>query len=149
VPGYGFQLKKGATALTESWPALKEVSNNHLMLGHIMEWFYNGLGGIRQSPASVAYNQIEIKPVFLKGIPSGSATFHSPYGMIETSWKRTGEQWDFTIDIPANSSADLYLPGSKVIETGRTPGKEARKINESDGRIHFKTGSGHYRFILK
>ncbi|MDP4205587.1 MAG: family 78 glycoside hydrolase catalytic domain, partial [Bacteroidota bacterium] len=33
VPGYGFQLKKGATALTESWPALEEVSNNHLMLG--------------------------------------------------------------------------------------------------------------------
>lgn len=149
VPGYGFQLKKGATALTESWPALKEVSNNHLMLGHIMEWFYNGLGGIRQSPASVAYNQIEIRPVLLKGIPSGSAVFHSPYGMIETSWKRAGEQWDFTIDIPANSSADLYLPGSEVIEKGRTSGKEARKINESDGRIHFKTGSGHYRFILK
>ncbi len=42
VPGYGYQLKKGATALTESWPALEEVSNNHLMLGHIMEWFYTG-----------------------------------------------------------------------------------------------------------
>ena len=35
VPGYGFQLKKGATALTESWAALEEVSNNHLMLGHL------------------------------------------------------------------------------------------------------------------
>ena len=38
VPGYGYQLAKGATALTESWPALAEVSNNHLMLGHIMAW---------------------------------------------------------------------------------------------------------------
>lgn len=45
VPGYGYQLQKGATALTESWAALEEVSNNHLMLGHIMEWFYSGLGG--------------------------------------------------------------------------------------------------------
>src|SRR5699024_7281256 len=34
VPGYGYQLKKGATALTESWAALERVSNNHLMLGH-------------------------------------------------------------------------------------------------------------------
>ena len=45
VPGYGFQLKKGATALTELWQALEIVSNNHLMLGHVMEWFYAGLGG--------------------------------------------------------------------------------------------------------
>jgi len=40
VPGYGYQLKKGATTLTESWAALEEVSNNHLMLGHLMEWFF-------------------------------------------------------------------------------------------------------------
>jgi len=44
VPGYGYQLRKGATALTESWAALESVSNNHLMLGHLMEWFYEGLG---------------------------------------------------------------------------------------------------------
>jgi len=54
VPGYGYQLKKGATALTESWPALENVSNNHLMLGHLMEWFYSGLGGIDQDEYSTA-----------------------------------------------------------------------------------------------
>ena len=58
VPGYGFQLSKGATALTESWAALKYVSNNHLMLGHLMEWFYSGIGGIRQVPGSKAGEQI-------------------------------------------------------------------------------------------
>ena len=46
VPGYGYQLKKGATALTESWDALGRKSNNHLMLGHLEEWLYTGLGGI-------------------------------------------------------------------------------------------------------
>ena len=49
VPGYGYQLSKGATSLTESWAALKYVSNNHMMLGHLMEWFYSGIGGIRQT----------------------------------------------------------------------------------------------------
>ena len=49
VPGYGYQLSKGATSLTESWAALKYVSNNHMMLGHLMEWFYSGIGGIRQA----------------------------------------------------------------------------------------------------
>ena len=62
VPGYGFQLKKGATALTESWAALEEVSNNHLMLGHLMRWFYSGLLGIDQSESSLAYASIVLKP---------------------------------------------------------------------------------------
>ena len=30
VPGYGWQLAHGATALTESWQAFGFVSNNHL-----------------------------------------------------------------------------------------------------------------------
>jgi hypothetical protein len=32
------------------------------MLGHLMEWFYAGLAGIKQADNSVAYNKIEIKP---------------------------------------------------------------------------------------
>jgi alpha-L-rhamnosidase len=61
-PGYGYQLKKGATALTESWSALTDVSNNHMMLGHLMEWFYTGLGGIYQDENSVAYKDLIIAP---------------------------------------------------------------------------------------
>ncbi len=57
VPGYGYQLSKGATSLTESWAALKYVSNNHMMLGHIMEWFFSGLGGIRLAPGSHGYER--------------------------------------------------------------------------------------------
>src|SRR4051812_6707182 len=34
VPGYGYQIAKGATALTESWQAFATNSNNHFMLGH-------------------------------------------------------------------------------------------------------------------
>jgi hypothetical protein len=62
VPGYGYQLAHGATALTESWPALPSVSNNHLMLRHIMEWLYEGLAGIRSKENAVAFHEIEIRP---------------------------------------------------------------------------------------
>ncbi|RZM06930.1 MAG: alpha-L-rhamnosidase, partial [Pedobacter sp.] len=53
VPGYGWQLAHGATALTESWQAYGFVSNNHFMLGHLMEWLYTGLGGIRAVKNSI------------------------------------------------------------------------------------------------
>ncbi len=46
TPSYGYQLAKGATALTEAWDADPNSSQDHFMLGHAEEWFYRGLGGI-------------------------------------------------------------------------------------------------------
>ena len=45
-PGYGYELKKGETSLTESWDANLNSSHNHFMLGQITEWFYKDLAGI-------------------------------------------------------------------------------------------------------
>ena len=87
VPGYGYQLAKGATALTESWQALPDVSNNHFMLGHLMEWFYSGLAGIRQEEESVAFNKIKIYPVLVGDVTSAEAAYESSYGLIQSSWK--------------------------------------------------------------
>src|SRR5690606_24282092 len=36
--GYAFQLKKGNTALAETWDG--EASQNQLAMGHILEWFH-------------------------------------------------------------------------------------------------------------
>ena len=46
-PSYGAQLAAGATSLTEAWDSNPHSSQNHLMLGHIEQWFYAGLAGIR------------------------------------------------------------------------------------------------------
>ena len=90
VPGYGYQLKKGATALTESWPALENVSNNHLMLGHLMDWFYIGLGGISQSKTSVAYKEVVIKPEMVGDLTWVKSSYQSPYGEIRSDWEKSG-----------------------------------------------------------
>jgi hypothetical protein len=112
VPGYGYQLKHGATALTESWQAYPSVSNNHFMLGHLMEWFYTGLCGIKQSPDGVAYNKIEIRPQPVGDIKNAAASFHSPYGVIRSDWKKTGDNFQLNVTIPCNTSAEVFLPGN-------------------------------------
>ncbi len=118
VPGYGYQLKKGATALTESWPALENVSNNHLMLGHVMEWFYAGLGGIGQAPASSGYREIEIRPEVPGDLTFVNTSFHSLPGWIHSNWKKAGNQVTFEVEIPHNTKATLFLPKDyKAIET--------------------------------
>ena len=112
VPGYGYQLAKGATALTESWQALPNVSNNHLMLGHIMEWFYEGLAGISQPENSVGFKNIVIRPQVVGDITHASASFQSPYGEIRSAWTKTGSMFELKVTVPPNTSAEIYLPGA-------------------------------------
>ncbi|MDB5276210.1 MAG: secreted protein [Ferruginibacter sp.] len=150
VPGYGFQLKKGATALTESWPALEDVSNNHLMLGHIMEWFYSGLAGIDQEESSVAFQKIKIRPQPVGDIVSAKGSFHSPYGWVTTDWKKEGKHFLLRVQIPVNATANIYLPAAKdaAIYSNqlRVPGKQ---ISYSEGVAKISIGSGDYEFEVK
>ncbi|MGE5420753.1 MAG: family 78 glycoside hydrolase catalytic domain, partial [Chloroflexota bacterium] len=110
VPGYGYQLSKGATSLTESWAGLTEVSNNHMMLGHLMEWFYSGIGGIRQDESSKAYEHIVIAPQPAGDITSAETTCTSVQGTISTSWKISGSGMDLKVRIPVGSMATIVIP---------------------------------------
>ena len=58
-PGYGYQLKMGATSLTEKWDASVGSfgSQNHFMLGQINEWFFNDLVGIAPDPLAPGSRQ--------------------------------------------------------------------------------------------
>lgn len=147
VPGYGFQLKHGATALTESWQAYESVSNNHFMLGHLMEWFYSGLAGIRQTKNSVAFKEVEIRPEPVGDVKNAKATFYSPYGKISSEWKKSDDKFEATISIPANSTAVVYLPAKKGAVVMMN-GKKAA-VQYKDGKAVLRTGSGDYTFVVK
>jgi len=147
VPGYGFQLKKGATALTESWQALEEVSNNHLMLGHIMEWFYTGLGGIKQEEGSAGFNKIIIKPEIAGDLSWVKSSYQSQYGLIKSEWKKENNMLEMNVEIPSNTEATIYFPtqkGTSVTESG----KKVSVLKSSSGQYYCKVGSGSYDFRM-
>jgi hypothetical protein len=152
VPGYGFQIKKGATALTESWQALENVSNNHLMLGHIIDFFYKGIGGISQSENSVAFKEITIKPAFIDGINENFASINSPYGKISTNWKKEKNKIFLSVEIPVNTNAILYLPiNAKNIKEKNRDLKNIKDINleTTETNLIIKIGSGYYNFVFE
>ncbi len=110
VPGYGYQLKKGASALTESWAALETPSNNHMMLGHLMEWFYNGLGGISQTEYSVAYDSIVIAPKPVGNINWVKCSYKSIKGIISSNWELKEDHIYLNIEIPKDAVAKIIIP---------------------------------------
>ncbi|MEP6949408.1 MAG: family 78 glycoside hydrolase catalytic domain [Ginsengibacter sp.] len=150
VPGYGFQLKKGATSLTESWAALENVSNNHLMMGHIMEWFYSGLAGIGQEDSSVAFKKIRIRPQPVGDILWAKGNFHSPYGWITSEWTREKNTFQLHVHIPVNTSAIIYLPASissKIYVNKILAGD--KDVNRKNSVALIQIGSGEYWFDVK
>ena len=154
VSGYGFQLKKGATSLTESWDASEDASNNHLMLGHLMQWFYNGVGGINQSENSTAFKNLVIKPGIVGNINCAITSYNSPYGTILTDWKKEETKFSIRLNIPANTSAEVYIPVKKnqTISENNIPVNQLRDIkfikNVNGYSVYF-IGSGNYSFIVE
>jgi alpha-L-rhamnosidase len=120
-PGYGYQLKKGATALTEAWDAGTRSSHNHFMLGHITEWFYAGLAGINPDPAAPGWKRFIIKPAVVGDLTWVRAHYDSPYGRIISHWRRSGRNLTMDVTVPANSSATIITPDGNQHKAG--PGK--------------------------
>jgi hypothetical protein len=151
VPGYGYQLSKGATALTESWAALKYVSNNHMMLGHLMEWFYSGIGGIRQTPESNSYKHIIIDPEIVGNLTWAETSFASVHGEISTYWKTEDNKLTLKVKIPAGCKATVVIPqpDKGEIMENNTPVENSdyfKFAKSNDDNTHIEILSGEYMF---
>ena len=147
-PGYGYQLKKGATSLTESWAALPHVSNNHMMLGHLMEWFYSGLGGIYQENNSVAYEEIIIAPKPVGDISWVKCSFNSPKGIISSKWKIEGNTFSLNVEVPENTVVKIIIPEKFQKSSCKVVTLDTQKsvdVEIKDGI--FKIAHGKYEII--
>jgi alpha-L-rhamnosidase len=126
---------------------LENVSNNHLMLGHIMEWFYSGLAGISQENISAGYRKLKIRPQPIGDINWAKGSFHTPYGWVSTSWHKTDSNFFLEVSIPVNATATIYLPANNnahVYINGKL-----RKTDIEKGSFIVPCGSGLYRFEVK
>lgn len=113
APGYGFQLKQGATTLTEQWDPRQGSSWNHFMMGQIDEWFFNSLVGIRPVEGAPGYQQIEIRPCPVGDLTYVCGSTETLYGKVGVEWERKGECFTLRVTVPVNCIAVVYLPGEQ------------------------------------
>jgi alpha-L-rhamnosidase len=148
-PGYGYIINTGATALTEGWDG--SASQDHFMLGHIMEWFYSDLAGIRCDPDAIAFQKIIIRPTPVGGITWAKASYDSIRGKIISSWKKEGDQFFLDVTIPPGTTATVYIPTADadfVREGGASirNSKEIKFVREENGDAIYAIESGNYHF---
>jgi alpha-L-rhamnosidase len=153
-PGWGYMLENGATTLWEHW-ALSDntFSHNHPMFGSVSQWFFNWLGGIQVEPNSVGFDQFSLRPQFVGDLDWVNCSYDSVRGPITCNWLKSDGRIELEIDVPANSTATLYLPvqnGSTVLENGQ-PIAEAKGVElstQTDDRAQYRVESGSYHFTI-
>jgi alpha-L-rhamnosidase len=75
---------------------------------------------------------------------------HSIHGPISSSWKKDGDAFDWSIEVPANTTATVYIPvtnGQSV--SGVEDSQGVTFVREENGARVYHVGAGKYRFGAK
>jgi alpha-L-rhamnosidase len=150
-PSWGYMTKNGATTIWELWNGNtadpKMNSQNHVMLlGDLLIWYYENIAGIKSSSKSVGFKEIIMNPDFVEGLSYVKASYESIYGVIKSSWKKTKGKLHWEVTVPANTSAQVYLPTtvvSKVKLNNQGLGNEHSFIIEKN-KLVLNLSSGTY-----
>ena len=148
-PSWGYWIEQGATTLWENWEG--SASRNHIMFGDISAWFYEAIAGINPDPDNPGFKHIIIKPNLVGDLKWARAEHISMYGRICSSWSKDDNGFILNVEIPANTTATIYIPSvflQEISEGGQplTKADGVKLLEPKDGCTVVDVGSGSYRF---
>ena len=105
-PSYYAFVLDGETTLGEYWET-NPRSHCHDMMGHIVEWYYNGIAGIQ--PMKPGFEAIRICPYLPESMNEFTCRYDSANGMICVHVKDEGEKIELTIQLPQQIECEIDL----------------------------------------
>lgn len=163
-PSWGYSIKQGATTIWERWDGWTKDkgfqdpgmnSFNHYSLGSVGEWMANTVAGIDLDPQNPAYKHIILRPRPGGGLTFAKAAYDSIQGRIVSDWKKDGATFTYKVEVPANTTATIFVPIDKpdasVWESGKpaTQSEGVTFVRNENGAAVYRIGSGTYRFTVK
>ena len=100
-PSYYAFVLDGETTLGEYWEK-NPRSHCHDMMGHIIEWYYNGIAGIR--PLEPGFRRVRIDPYLPESVNRFACSYETPRGCIRVCGERRDGQAAFTAEVPEGIS---------------------------------------------
>ena len=148
-PSWLYPVKHGATTIWERWNGWTKEdgffnphmnSLNHYSLGSVGEWLFRHVAGIELADDSPGFQHFTLLPYVAAGLTHARATYRTLHGEILSDWKRVGDRFTWTIRVPANCTARVYIP--------RQPGKALnldglKPIGDGDS-FHLSAPAGTY-----
>lgn len=105
-PSYYAFVLDGETTLGEYWEK-NPRSHCHDMMGHIVEWYYNGIAGIQ--PLKPGFEKICICPYLPESMHEFACSYESVRGTIRVQVKDCGEEVELTVQVPEQIEFEIDL----------------------------------------
>ncbi len=163
-PSWLYPVTKGATTIWERWDGIKPDgtfedpgmnSFNHYAYGAIGDWLYRYVAGLNPDEQHPGYKHFIVRPQPGGGLTFATASLETHYGKASVYWEKgNGNAMTVEVEIPANTTATVYLPGAagKAVTLDGMPVEKSlsagRMSPEGEDRV-LELGSGLYRFEYK
>jgi len=152
-PSWGYMVDNGATTIWELWNGNtadpKMNSQNHvMMLGDLLIWYYENVAGIKSD--GEAFSKIIMKPEMINGLDKVNASYKSIYGLIKSEYTKTPTQFKWTVTVPPNTKATVYIPANSKNEVSEKMKsiKDLKFLKMENNRAIYEIGSGDYFFVV-
>ncbi|HSC55099.1 MAG TPA: glycoside hydrolase family 78 protein [Phnomibacter sp.] len=159
-PSWLYPVKNGATTIWERWDGQKPDGSfqtpgmnsfNHYAYGAIGDWMYRKMVGLDTYEDGPGYQHIKVQPHIGGGFTHASASLQTNYGKLSSGWKLEGNKLTMHVEIPANTTATVYVP-AKTVESVTENGKPVNTHTDikmqglENGYVVLQVGSGMYVF---
>lgn len=163
-PGFDYMLSFGTETTWETWG--EAILNNtpkgskniiratrpqeHMEFSAVDSWFFEFVLGLTPNAEYPGYKRFTLKPYMYRQMAWARGSYESPYGRIGSDWKCNGKVFEWTVEVPPNTSATLSVPCAagevEIVEGAK--GVISKKA-PSAGRQEIEVGSGTYRLIAR
>ena len=111
APGWAMWMNDNDTLLEsfDDTAGGTPVSHNHIMFGDLSAWAYQYLAGIRG--VREGFKRFELSPDIIDALDFVEAKTETPYGVVESAWRRSGDGIVYRFSIPPNTAARVSFGG--------------------------------------
>lgn len=121
VPGWLYQVERGATSIWERWDALGEDgtiydpdmnSYNHYAYGAVCQWLFEGVAGVAPVAERPGFDEVTLNPLILPALSPVEAWHDCRHGRIEAGWALEGTRVTYRVTLPQGCAGRL-LPAAQ------------------------------------
>ncbi|QDY71011.1 alpha-L-rhamnosidase [Qingshengfaniella alkalisoli] len=121
VPGWLYQVDRGATTIWERWDAIGEDgtiyeplmnSYNHYAYGAVCQWLFENVAGVQPMEDAPGFDRVRLAPTVLPELGKVTMWHDCRHGRVEASWVLANGRATYRVTLPEGCEgvlpADIY-----------------------------------------
>ncbi|HEX7728198.1 MAG TPA: family 78 glycoside hydrolase catalytic domain [Terracidiphilus sp.] len=151
-PSWGYVVEHGGTTTWERWNGDQMKSDpsmnsyNHYAYGAVADWMYRYAAGVDATPLDAGFHTVVLHPQFDARLGHVEFSYPSSYGVIRSAWTATGNNVEWKVTIPANTTGEI---GAKEVEKWKLASAGLDGIEKSAAGMKLTAGSYTFTATLK